>query len=278
MSKSKLATLKIHSPNHSGKRLKAIDTITPHCVVGQLSARSIAACFPKGRNASCNYGIGTDGEVVEIVPEEYRSWCSSSSANDQRAITIECASDSTSPYAFNRKVYDKLIDLCVDIVIRYGKKKVVWKGYKGYEPASDEMVFTVHRWFSNKSCPGDWLYNKMGDLVNEINSILHDIDKPNRVYGWFRVRKSWDDAKSQIGAYRNLYNAQSTVLSNPGYHVYDTDGQEVGKVLEEIRENVNIDDLARRVIRGELGNGQERREKLGSNYDEVQKRVNKMLS
>lgn len=46
------------SPNHSGQRTHAIDRITPHCVVGQLFAEIICACFPAGRDASCNYGIG----------------------------------------------------------------------------------------------------------------------------------------------------------------------------------------------------------------------------
>lgn len=52
------------SPNHSGRRTHSIDRITPHCVVGQLSAESICACFPAGREASCNYGIGTDGKIL----------------------------------------------------------------------------------------------------------------------------------------------------------------------------------------------------------------------
>lgn len=82
------------SPNHSGQRTHSIDRITPHCVVGQLSAESICGCFTSpSRQASCNYGIGTDGRISLCIEEKNRSWCSSSNANDQRAITIECASD-----------------------------------------------------------------------------------------------------------------------------------------------------------------------------------------
>jgi len=90
------------SPNHSGHRTQSISRITPHCVVGQLSAESICGCFTSpSRNASCNYGIGTDGRVSLCVEEKNRSWCSSSKANDQRAVTIECASDKSEPYAMN---------------------------------------------------------------------------------------------------------------------------------------------------------------------------------
>lgn len=104
------------SPNHSGQRTHSIDRITPHCVVGQLSAESICGCFiSPSRQASCNYGIGKDGRVSLCVEEKNRSWCSSSAANDQRAITIECASDLTHPYAMNSAVYTSLIKLCTDM-------------------------------------------------------------------------------------------------------------------------------------------------------------------
>lgn len=125
MSNSSLVSYTKLSPNHSGKRTHSIDRITPHCVVGQLSCESIAGCFPAGREASCNYGIGTDGRISLIVEEKNRSWCSSSNANDQRAVTIECASDKSEPYAMNSKVYASLVKLCVDICKRNGKKKLM---------------------------------------------------------------------------------------------------------------------------------------------------------
>lgn len=174
---SSLVDCTVKSPNHSGKRTHSIDRITPHCVVGQLSAESIGGCFTKQSvQASCNYGIGTDGRVCLVVDEANRSWCSSSSANDQRAITIECASDKTEPYTMNSAVYNKLVKLCVDICKRNGLKKVLWISDKAkslaYSPKSGECVLTVHRWFANKSCPGNWLYNRMEQLAADINTGL----------------------------------------------------------------------------------------------------------
>ena len=165
------------SPNHSGLRTHSIDRITPHCVVGQLSAESICGCFiSPSRQASCNYGIGKDGRVSLCVEEKNRSWCSSSAANDQRAITIECASDLTHPYAMNSAVYTSLIKLCTDICKRNGKTKLLWLGDKNktlnYAPASDEMVLTVHRWYANKACPGDWLYSRLSDLAAKVTAAL----------------------------------------------------------------------------------------------------------
>ena len=165
------------SPNHSGQRTHSIDRITPHCVVGQCSVETLGSIFlPTSRQASSNYGIGVDGRVGMYVEEKNRSWCSSSSANDQRAVTIECASDTTEPYAFKDVVYNRLVELCADICKRNGKTKLLWLGDKtktlNYTPASDEMVLTVHRWFANKSCPGNWMYARMGDLASQVTAAL----------------------------------------------------------------------------------------------------------
>ena len=225
------------SPNHSGQRTHSIDRITPHCVVGQLTAEGICACFPAGRDASCNYGIGKDGKIALCVEEKNRSWCSSSSENDQRAVTIECASDSTAPYAFNTAVYNALIELCVDICKRNGKNTLLWLGDKtktlSYSPKSNEMVLTVHRWFANKSCPGDWMYNRMGDLAKTVTERLSGVSggdsttTPPTTKTLYRVRKSWSDAKSQLGAFSNLANAKALVDKNPDYKVFDESGNVV---------------------------------------------------
>ena len=218
------------SPNHSGQRTHSIDRITPHCVVGQATAERICDCFiSPDRQASCNYGIGTDGRVSLCVEEKNRSWCSSSRENDQRAVTIECASDTSAPYAMNNKVYESLIKLCTDICQRNGKKKLLWFADKAktlnYAPKADEMVLTVHRWFANKSCPGDWMYARMGDLASKVTAALGGTATTQKQL--YRVRKTWSDSKSQKGAYKILANAKACADKNPGYSVFDTDGNSV---------------------------------------------------
>ena len=182
---SPLVTYTKLSPNHSGQRIHSIDRITPHCYVGQQKAADMGAWFvTQSAQCSCNYGIGRDGDVGLFVEEKNRSWCSSSSANDQRAITIECASDSAYPYAFRDAVYQKLILLCTDICKRNGKTKLIWFGDKdktlNYSPKSDEMILTVHRWFASKECPGEWMYSRMGDLAQKVTAALGQ--DPGRLY------------------------------------------------------------------------------------------------
>lgn len=154
---SPLAVCKIISPNKNVNREHAIDRITIHCTVSQCTAEALGALFAdRNRCASSNYGVDKDGRVGLYVEEKDRSWCSSSKANDSRAVTIETASDNFYPYAVTDAAYRGLIDLCVDICKRNGKTKLLWFGDKdktlAYEPAADEMVMTVHRWFENKSC------------------------------------------------------------------------------------------------------------------------------
>lgn len=273
------------SPNHSGQRTHSIDRITPHCVVGQLSAESICGCFTSpSRQASCNYGIGTDGKVSLCVEEKNRSWCSSSNANDQRAVTIECASDKTEPYAMNSKVYDSLIKLCTDICMRNGKKKLLWFGDRNktlnYPPKSDEMVLTVHRWFANKSCPGDWLYARLGDLAAKVTAALGTGASADKSASQFyRVRKTWADSKSQKGAFSVLANAKKCADSNKGYSVFDGNGRKVYPEDSSTAKK-SVDAIAREVIRGDWGNGDERKQKLtaaGYDYSAVQKKVNELL-
>lgn len=244
------------SPNQSGIRTHAIDRITPHCVVGQCTAESLGALFADpNRQASSNYGIDKDGRVGMYCEEANRSWCTSNRDNDQRAITVECASDTKHPYAMYDAVYESLIELCTDICRRNGKKKLLWYADKAtalaYEPAADEMLITVHRWFANKSCPGDWLFSRLGDVATKVTAALgtvtEPVEKPTQpeqepvqeypeklTEGLYRVRRNWaDGSRSQIGAYRFLSNAKKRADNNPGYSVFTDDGIAIYPVAEK---------------------------------------------
>ena len=299
------------SPNHSGQRTHSIDRITPHCVVGQLTAESICGCFTSpSREASCNYGIGKDGKIALCVEEKNRSWCSSSSANDQRAVTVECASDLNAPYAMTTAVYNSLVKLCTDICKRNGKKKLIWLGDKNktlnYSPKSDEMVLTVHRWFANKSCPGDWLYERLGDLAAKVTAQLGGTaaDSSGTLYrvqtGAFSKKSNADALeeklkargfdtymvqsgglyKVQVGAYSIRANAEAMMekVKAAGFDAFITTASGSAVSSSNVK---SIDTLAREVIRGDWGNGAERKQRLsaaGYDYTAVQQRVNELLS
>lgn len=231
---SSLVTYKRLTNNRTSPRNHAIDTITIHCIVGQWTAKQGCDYFATtDRQCSANYVVGKDGSIGLSVEEKDRSWCSSNAANDNRAITIEVASDTSHPYAVTDKAYEALIKLVADICKRNGIKKLLWKADKSLVGQVDKQNMTVHRWFANKACPGDYLYNRHGEIAEKVNAILggssagEDKETSVTTDTLYRVRKTWADAKSQKGAFKNLSLAKDCADKNPGYSVFDENGKVV---------------------------------------------------
>ena len=183
MSNSPLVSYTKISPNRTSPRNHAIDTITIHMVVGQLSVETLGDIFaPTSRKASSNYGVGYDGRIGMYVEEKDRSWCSDSSSNDNRAITIEVANDKTYPYAVNDVVMDSLVNLLFDICQRNNIKQLLWKNDKSLIGQVDKQNMTLHKWFSNTSCPGEYLHNKHGEIANRVNALLNKSKEMKTMY------------------------------------------------------------------------------------------------
>jgi len=307
MSNSPLVSYTKISPNKTSPRNHKIDTITIHCVVGQCSVETLGDIFaPTSRKASSNYGIGSDGRIGMYVEEKDRSWCSSNSANDNRAITIECASDKTHPYAINDKVYKSLIELLVDICKRNGIPELKWKADKSLIGQPDKQNMTVHRWFANKSCPGDYIYNRLGQIASEVNAklnsgssntnpkILYRVQtgafskKENAEAMLAKVKAAGFDTymvkvdnlyKIQVGAFSKKTNADAMAakLKAAGFDTYITTKSGTAVTTSSKK---SIDEIAREVIQGLWGNGQDRKDRItkaGYDYSAVQKRVNELL-
>ena len=234
--------------NKSNPRTEKISKITIHHWSGVINTAQDGlnyfcskSCM-ENRQVSSNYIIGNDGSIGMMIPENRRAWTSSSSWNDQRAITIEVSNSRASgDYPISDAAMKSLIALCIDICKRNGKNKLIWFGDKdktlNYSPKSGEMILTVHRWFANKSCPGNWMYARMGDLAEKVTKALQgsadngsgDSEKKSEQESvkYYRVRKSWTDSKTQKGAYKILDNAKKCADQNPGYKVFDADGKVV---------------------------------------------------
>lgn len=305
MSNSPLVSYTKISPNKSSPRNHKIDTVTIHCVVGQCSVETLGNVFaPTSRQASSNYGIGYDGRIGMYVEENDRSWCSSNAANDNRAITIEVASDTKEPYAVNAKAYAALIDLLVDICKRNGIKELVWSTNKADRVNhKNGCNMTVHRDYANKSCPGTYLYERHAQIASEVNKRLGSTnikpapEKPSG--GLYRVQtgafksktnadamlakvkakgfdtymvKVGDLYKIQVGAFKVKANAEAMMkkLQAAGFSAFITTEEGADK---------SVDELAREVLQGKWGNGAERKKRLeaaGYDYAVVQKKVNQL--
>ena len=188
MSNSPLVTYTNLTAHRNSPRAHAIDTITIHCYVGQVTAKEGCDYFAStDREASSNYVVGCDGSIGLSVDEGDRSWCSSSPDNDHRAITIETACDKEYPYAVTDAAYHALIRLCADICKRNGIKRLLWRGDKSLIGQVDQQNMTVHRWFAATACPGDWLYERMGDIAEAVNQKLMEEEKEDDDMKYYRT-------------------------------------------------------------------------------------------
>lgn len=335
-----------------------IDTITIHCTAGNKNTSAKATVdywTNNGIDASAQYVIGGDGSVCQNVLEADRAWTTggmsesqmkqlgrnyeTGSMNDYHAITIEVASN-TSGTEVTEAALNKTIDLVTDICKRHGKTKAIWFGddaekMVNYKPASYEMKFTWHRWFAQKACPGDYIMNHMQYIIDNVNYRLSEQSTPanqptNNLY---RVRLSWTDTKSQVGAYKVYDNAVKACNEHAGYSIYDENGNKlytnasdmyIDSTKDELyRVRINFEDsksqvgaykvydnavteckkhtgysvydskgtclytskksneeIAKEVIQGKWGNGQDRKDRItkaGYNYNDIQNIVNKLL-
>lgn len=277
MSNSSLVNMTMLSPNHSGHRNQPITKIAIHHTAGAISAATIGQIFrPTSRQASCNYGIGNDNKIVLCVDETNRSWCTSSSWCDNRAVTIEVANSANGGnWPVSDRTLATLIDLVTDICRRNGIRNCTYTGGK-------DGVLQKHEWYANTNCPGPYLGSKFSYIASEVNKRLSGNSSSSggtSTSSLYRVRKSWSDAKSQKGAFRDFDNAKKCANANAGYKVFDASGNEV--YPNKVTQSKSVDTLAHEVLSGNWGNGSDRANRLraaGYDYDAVQNRVNEILS
>jgi N-acetyl-anhydromuramyl-L-alanine amidase AmpD len=176
-------------------------------MAGNLSVETCGNVFaPTSRQASSNYGIGSDGRVGMYVEEKNRAWTSSSSANDDQAVTIEVANDQIGgEWHVSDKALSKLIELCVDICKRNGIERL---NYTGDETGN----LTRHNMFANTNCPGPYLQSKFPYIAEEVNKRL----------GASNTADSKTLYRVQTGAFSNKANADAleVKLKKAGFDTY----------------------------------------------------------
>ena len=298
MSYSSLVSYTRISPNKTSPRDHKIDTITIHCMAGDLSIETCGNVFaPTSRKASSNYGVGSDGRVGCYVDEADRSWCSSNRANDMRAVTIEVANDggAETGWHVSDTAMNSLIKLVADICKRNSISKLIWSDSK------DDRInhrngcnMTVHRDFKNKDCPGAYLMSKMPYIADEVNKLLGCSPSSGVVNSnpapapqpapAPRPTKSVDEVAQAVirGDYGNGSDRKNR-LEAEGYN-YSVIQAKVNELCNRgtpaPKPTKSLDDIAREVIRGSWGNGKDRKNRLeaaGYNYRDVQNRVNQLL-
>lgn len=235
MSYSKLTTKYIpaSAKNYSkGRAGKKVIKITPHHMAGNLSIEELGKLWQNPtRRASSNYGIDSRGRIGCYVDEENRSWCSSSAANDNVAITIEVANDSGAPnWHISDKAIDSLVKLSIDICKRYGIKKINYTG-------NANGNLTEHRYFVATLCPGPYMHNLMPSIAKRINDGLAPVPSdgflPTKGY-WGRYDK--DNRVSQLATFmRKTFPSYTPVAAlGPVY------GDNLWRSIKEFQRRVGL--------------------------------------
>lgn len=239
MSNSSLVSYTRISPHKYSPRDHAIDTITIHCMAGNLSLQTCGQIF-QTRQASSNYGIDSAGQIALYVDESDGSWCSSSRSNDMRAVTIEVANDggAETGWHVSDAALQSLIRLCADICRRNGIDRLRWEGNPALIGQTNRQNMTVHRWFSNKACPGDYLFRRHPYIADSVNRLLNDnpADVPAQ-----EAKKKGDfhsmTEQQRIAYIRNLYVTYTGRVADPAGITY---------WLSQITEDTSLVTLERR--------------------------------
>lgn len=286
------------SPNCNKPRNKKISKITIHHMAANWTIERCGESFAKpSRRASANYGVGGDGRIGCYVEEENRAWTSSSSANDNVAVTIEVANDGGAPnWHVSDKAIASLIDLCVDICKRNGIKKLNYTGDKTGN-------LTEHNYFSATTCPGPYLKSKLPYIASEVNKRLGvtDVEKPTQTSAPNTSEPKFNagDVVKIVG--NTYYNGKAVppwiknltwvvdfvsgdrVVINKsanGKHAINSPVKATDlKLVESAEPKKSIEEIAKEVLAGKWGNGLSRKNELvkaGYSYEEVQNKVNEL--
>ena len=213
------------------------------------------------------------------LPHSLSGWhaADGSGNGNRRTIAIECIMSS----AYNstdKKSEDNCARLAAALLKKYGLDinhlytHTHWLNVRDGKSGTVDYLNTTRNPY--KMCPAyiltHWAeFKKKVQAYMNVGSSTPATSSPKQLY---RVRKSWSDAKSQIGAFSSLENAKKACKA--GYAVFDSNGKQVYPTKK------SIDEVAREVIQGKWGNGAERKKRLtnaGYDYNEVQKKVNQMI-
>ena len=227
-------------------------------------------------DVSANYILYSDGTLIGQVPEEYRAWTSGSWEVDSTSITVEVQNSGVGgDWPVSDAAIAKLTQLIADLGRRYGWGSISWGAQ-----------VRGHREFVATACPGPYLWSRLPQISADANaqlggaapapvagggSVSGDVDALARAV----IRGDYGNGparRNALGARYNEVQARVNQILGGGAPAPAAPAPVAPAV------NGDVDALARAVIRGDYGNGPARQAALGARYNEVQSRVNQILS
>ena len=280
MSNSNLAKYIHLVGNYHERQGNGVSRIIIHHMAGNLSLEALGRIM-ESRESSATYGIDVNGNIGRYVDEAYRPWTSSSWEADKCAVTIEVANNSGAPdWTVSDASMNALIELCADICKRNGIAKLNYTGDKSGN-------LHMHKWYAATACPGPYLGSKFSYIAAEVNKRLNGSTTTapsNPATPSNDLSKYTDHQLAEMVIKGKFGNGDSRKLAlGSRYSAVQALVNAIlsGSANTPSESKKNVADIAKEVIQGLWGNGTDRMKRLesaGYNYNEVQNKVNQMLS
>lgn len=285
-----------------GRRNKQQGLMLHSVGCNQPSADVFAKIWDKGNHDVCPHAVidALSDKVIQVLPWEYRGWHGGGSSNDTHIGVEMCepacikytsganftCSDKTTARKQAAQTYNTAVELfaklCIDLKLDPLKKGVIISHSEGYKlGVASGHADPEHLWKQlGLSFTMDKFRLAVKDKMAEMKGVSSKAEatttttKPSDEL--YRVRKSWEDTKSQIGAFKSLENAKKAC--KVGYSVFNSKATIVYTNKGNLK---STEEVAKEVIQGKWGNGAERKRRLeaaGYSYKTVQAKVNKMLA
>ena len=191
---------------------------------------------PGGREVCVHGFIGklADGTIAtyQTLPWDHRGWHAGGSANNTH-IGFEICEDDLTDGAYFAKVYKEAVELCAYLCKQYGltEKNIICHS-EGYKQGVASNHGDVMHWFPKHGKSMDTFRAEVKALLttdakedDPAQEETPAVTYPEKLTsGYYRVRKTWKDSKSQVGAYRILKNAKAAADKKPGTYVFTNDG------------------------------------------------------
>ena len=218
--------------NHNAGDVSRIKYIVIHYTGALGDAKANCNYFAGGdRKISAHYFVGYDGAIWQSVEDKNIAWhCGANSykhaeCRNSNSIGIEMCVRKRNTASMGATDKDWYFE---DATVEATAELTQYLMEKYNVPASHVIR---HYDVTGKICPNPYVYNTTAHTWDGFKQRISGAasaggSKTDKLY---RVRKSWEDAKSQIGAYSSLDNAKKACTA--GYNVYDWDGKAVYSVF-----------------------------------------------
>lgn len=188
--------------------------------------------YPGGIAVCVHAFIGklADGTIAtyQTLPWDHRGWHAGKYTGNDQYIGFEICEDDLTNSAYLDKVYKEAAELCAYLCKKFDltEKDIICHS-EGYTKGVASGHADVMHWWPKHGKNMNTFRAEVKKLLNGNSTPTAEPSGTESTGQLYRIRKTWKDSKTQLGAFENLNSAKAMADSNPGYKVYDKSGKVV---------------------------------------------------